>query len=69
MNPSIEIGLSDKHFPSRTTWSYLLLRNEQIRSKTWPETTYDLCLWRRQVWLTLPEALDISQATVRTSTD
>ena len=40
-------GYSCEDFPSRTTWSCLLLKKKgEIRPNIWPEIPYDLSLWR-----------------------
>ena len=54
-------GYSCEDFPSRTTWSCLLMGKEEIRPNIWPETLYDLSLWRRpKICKNLLKALDIS---------
>ena len=63
------IGYSCEDFPSRTTWSRLLLRNEEIRPNIWPEIPEDLGLWRRPACQTLSKALDISSATAQVAPD
>ena len=40
-------GYSCEDFASRTTWSFLLLRKEEIRPNIWPEIPQDLSIWRR----------------------
>ena len=62
-------GYSCEDFPSRTTESCLLLRKEEIRSNTWPETPKELSLWRRPACQTLSKALNISSATARVALD
>ena len=62
-------GYSCEHLPSRTTWSHLLLRKEEIRTNIWPEIPYDLSLWRRPRCQTLSKALDILSATVWVALD
>ena len=54
---------SCEDFPSRTTWSCLLPRKEEIRPNTWHEILQDLSLGRRLACQTLSKALDISSAT------
>ena len=58
-------GYSHGHFPSRTTWTLLLLRKEKIRLNIWSEIPQDLSLWRWPAYKTLPKALDISSAAAR----
>ena len=60
---------SCKDFPSRTTWSCLLLRKNKIRPNIWPQIPQDLILWRRLVCQTLSKALDISSATASVTAD
>ena len=62
-------GYYCEDFPSRTTWSCLLLRKEEIRPNIWPETPWDRSLWRRPACQTLSKALDISSATARVVSD
>ena len=62
-------GYSYEDYPSRTTWSCLLLRKEEIRSNTWPEIPQDLSLWRRPACQTLSIALDISSVTAQVAPD
>ena len=62
-------GYSCEDFSSRTTWSPLLLWKEEIRPDIWPEITYNLSLWRKQVCQTLSKALDISSATAWVAPD
>ena len=50
-------------FPSRTTWSWLLLKIEEIRANVWLENQWDLRLWRSPACQTLSKALDMSSAT------
>ena len=52
-------GYSCEDFSSRTTWSYLLLREEEIRRNIWPEIAYDLSLWKRPACQTLSKTSDI----------
>ena len=40
-------GYSFEDFPSRTTWSCLLLRKEKSPN-IWHKIPYDLSLWKRQ---------------------
>ena len=40
-------GYSCEYLPSRTTWSCLLLRKEEIRKNIWPEIPLGLSLWGR----------------------
>ena len=61
-------GYSCEDLPSRTTWSCLLLRKEEIMPNIWPEVPSDLSLWRRPAW-TLLTALDKSSATARVAPD
>ena len=63
------IGYSCEEFPSRTTWSRLLLRKEEIRPNIWPEIPWDLGLWSRPACQTLSKALDTSSATARLAPD
>ena len=35
-NPAL-VGYSCEELPSRTTWSCLLLKNEEIKANIWPE--------------------------------
>ena len=60
-------GYSWEELPSRTTWSHLLLRKEEIRTNIWPEIP--LNLWRRPACQTLSKVLNISGATARVATD
>ena len=60
--PALTI-FSCEDFPSRTTWSRLLLRKEKVRPNIWPETPKDVSLWSRSECQALPKALDISSAT------
>ena len=62
-------GYSCENFPSRTTWSQLLLRKEEIRPNIWPEIPEDLSLWRRPARQTLSKALGISNGTVGVAPD
>ena len=62
-------GYSCEDFPSRTTWSCLLLRIEEIRANIWLENQWDLSLWRRPTSQTLSKALDISSATAPAGPD
>ena len=48
-------GYSWEDFPSRTTWSCLLLRKDEIKPNIWPEI--------------LSKVLDISSATARVVSD
>ena len=54
---------SCEDFPSRTTWSRVLVRKEEVRSNIWTEIPQDLSLWRRLICQTLLKTLDISSAT------
>ena len=54
---------SCEDFPSRTTWSCLILRKEEIRPNIWPEIPEGLSLWRRPACQTLLKPLDKSSAT------
>ena len=63
-NPALT-ACSCEEFPSRTTRSHLLLRNEEIRPNIWPEIPWDLSLWRRPTCQSLSKALDISSARTR----
>ena len=56
-------------FPSRTTWSWLLLKIEEIRANIWLENQWDLRLWRSPACQTLSKALDISSATAGAAPD
>ena len=56
-------GYSSEDLPSRTTWSHLLLRNEEIRPNIWLEIPWDISLWRRPACQILWKGLDISNAT------
>ena len=56
-------GYSPEDFPSKTTWSHLLPRKEEIRPNIWPKNFADSSLWTRPAWQTLSKALDISSAT------
>ena len=62
-------GYSYEDFPSRTTWSCLLLRKKETRSNIWPDIPEDVSLWRRPTCQTLLKALDISSATAWVTTD
>ena len=62
-------GYSCEAFPSRTTWSRLLLRKEEIRSNIWPEIPSYLSLWRRPACQILSKALHISSVTARVASD
>ena len=62
-------GYSCEDFSSRTTWSYLLLRKDEIRPNIWPETPKDLSLWSRPACQTLSKALDISNASASVAPD
>ena len=62
-------GYSCENFPSRTTWSRLLLEEEDIRPYIWSEIPWDLRLWRGPAWQTLSKVLDISSATDRVAPD
>ena len=62
-------GYSREDFTYKITWSYLLLRKEEIRPHNWPEITQDLSLWRRPACQTLLKALDISSATSQVAPD
>ena len=57
-------GYSCEDFPSRTTWSCLLVRKEEIRPNIWSKIPKDLNFWRRPA-TTLLKALDISRATAQ----
>ena len=57
-------GYSREDFPSRTTWSCLLVRKEEIRPNIWSKIPKDLNFWRRPA-TTLLKALDISRATAQ----
>ena len=52
--------------PSRTTWSDLLLKKEEIGPNILP---WDLSLWRRPACQTLSRALEISSATAWVAPD
>ena len=52
-----------ENFPSRTTRSHLLLRQE-VRPNIWPGIPQDLRLWRRPAFQTQSKVLDIWSATV-----
>ena len=60
---------SHEDFPSRTTWSRLFLRKEEIRPNTWPGIPKDLSWWRRPACQHLTKTLDISSATARVAPD
>ena len=60
---------SYEDLPSRTTWSQLLLKKEEIRLNIWPEIPQELSLWKRPVCQTLSKALDILSATARVAPD
>ena len=62
-------GYSYEDFPSRTTWSCLLLRKEEIRLNIWPEIPQGLNLSRRPACQTLSKALGMSRATVWVAPD
>ena len=62
-------GYSCEDFPSRATWSSLLLRNDKIRPNIYPEIQLDLSLWRRLACQTLRKALDILRAIARVDPD
>ena len=62
-------GYSCEDFPSRATWSSLLLRKDKIRPNIWPEIPLDLSLWRRLACQTLRKALDILSVIVRVDPD
>ena len=57
-------GYSREDFPSRTTWSCFLVRQEEIRPNIWSKIPKDLNFWRRPA-TTLLKALDISRATAQ----
>ena len=62
-------GYSYEDFPSRTTWSCLLLIREDVRPSIIPEIPWDLSLWRRPAYQTLSKALDRSSATAWVAPD
>ena len=62
-------GYSCEEFPTRTTWSCLLLRKDEIRPNIWLKTLSNLSLWRRPAWQALSKALVISKATVWVAAD
>ena len=62
-------GYYCEDFPSRATWSNLLLRKEELRPNIWPELPKDLRLWRRPACQTLSKALEISSATAQVVPD
>ena len=60
-------GYSCENFPSRTTWSHLLLRKEEISQIS--GLKFQANLWRRLACQTPSKALDISSATTRVAPD
>ena len=62
-------GYSCEDLQSRTTWSCLLIKIEEIRANIWSENQWDLGLWRRPTCQTLSKDLDISSATAQAAPD
>ena len=64
----IVMNTAPQDFPSRTTWSHLFLRKEEIRPNTWPKIPSDLILWRSACQI-LSKAMDMSNATAPVAPD
>ena len=60
---------SCEEFQSRTSWSCLLLRKEEIRQNIWPEIPKQLSLWRRPPCQSLSKAFNISTTTAQLAPD